>query len=92
MFTPITFLHYVNRQLDEVDIPMDVVNETARKIKALEIQGATNVAIAAVNALSEQIQLSDEVDRGSILSKIDEAKEILFASRETEPFLSLIHI
>ncbi len=38
--------------MDEVDIPMDVVIETARRIRALEIQGATNVAIAAVNALS----------------------------------------
>ena len=73
--------------MDEVDIPMDVVIETARRIRALEIQGATNVAIAAVNALSEQIQLSEEVDRDSILSHIDEAKEILFASRETEPFM-----
>jgi len=56
--------------LDEVDIPMDVVIETARRIRALEIQGATNVAIAAVNALSEQIQLSEEVDRASILSRL----------------------
>ena len=66
---------------------MEVVREAAGRIRDLGVQGATNVAIAAVNALSEQIRLSEAVDRSSIQSQIEEAKEILFGSRETEPFM-----
>lgn len=66
---------------------MEVVREAAGRIRDLEVQGATNVAIAAVNALSEQIRLSEAVDRSSIQAQIEEAKEILFGSRETEPFM-----
>jgi len=66
---------------------VEVVRETAGRIRQLEIQGATNVAIAAVNALSEQIRLSESVDRESIIALIEEAKKLLFESRETEPFM-----
>ena len=66
---------------------LDVVEEAAGRIKRLEVQGATNVAITAVNALSEQMKLLESVDRASVSHLIEEAKQVLFGSRETEPFM-----
>jgi ribose 1,5-bisphosphate isomerase len=66
---------------------LDVVEEAAGRIRRLEVQGATNVAITAVNALSEQMRLLESVDRASVSRLIEEAKEVLFSSRETEPFM-----
>jgi ribose 1,5-bisphosphate isomerase len=68
-------------------IEMEKVVEAAGRIRRLEIQGATNVAFEAVRALVEQMNASDAQDRESFLSEIHRAKEILFNSRETEPFM-----
>ena len=53
---------------------MEKVKETARKIKRLEIQGATNVTFEAVRALVEQMKISKAIDRESILNEILIAK------------------
>jgi ribose 1,5-bisphosphate isomerase len=45
------------------------------------------VAVTAVRALTEQLSSSEDIDREQIISYIVEAKEILFKSRETEPFM-----
>jgi ribose 1,5-bisphosphate isomerase len=66
---------------------MEKVSEAADRIRRLEVQGATNVAVTAVRALAEQIGSLEIVDRESVLLHINEAKEILFSSRETEPFM-----
>ena len=66
---------------------MEKVVEAAERIKRLEIQGATNVAIDAVRALVEQMKTSEARDRESVLDEIIRAKGILFDSRETEPFM-----
>jgi len=66
---------------------MEKVNEAAGKIRRLEIQGATNVALTAVHALIEQMRVSGTRDRASALAEIAEARDILFGSRETEPFM-----
>ncbi len=66
---------------------MEKVIEAAGRIKKLEIQGATNVAFEAVRALVEQMKLSEAQDRESVLNEISQAREILFNSRETEPFM-----
>jgi ribose 1,5-bisphosphate isomerase len=63
------------------------VKEAAQRIKSLEVQGATNVAITSVNALAKQIQGADRFDKEYIHNLIDNAKEILFNTRETEPFM-----
>jgi ribose 1,5-bisphosphate isomerase len=68
-------------------IEMEKVIEAAGRIKKLEIQGATNVAFEAVRALVEQMKLSEAQDRESVLNEISQAREILFNSRETEPFM-----
>jgi len=68
-------------------IEMEKVVEAAGRIKRLEIQGATNVAFEAVRALVQQMKLSEAQDRESVLNEISQAREILFNSRETEPFM-----
>ena len=60
----------------------------AEKIKSLEIQGATNVALSAIDFLHDYAQrLPVSSSAEDFLSKLDEAKEILFNSRPTEPAL-----
>jgi len=66
---------------------MDLVLDAADRISKLEVQGATNVAFAAVEALVEQLKSIDAGERKVVFDTISEAKEILFASRETEPFM-----
>ena len=66
---------------------MEKVIEAAERIRRLEVQGATNVAFAAVEALVEQMRHSKARDHTSALKEIAGAKEILFKSRETEPFM-----
>jgi ribose 1,5-bisphosphate isomerase len=66
---------------------MEKVREAEDKIRGLKVQGATNVAITAVRALADQIEESKTFERESILLNINEAKAILFGSRETEPFM-----
>ena len=66
---------------------MSIVKEAAKKIRNLEVQGATNVAFTAVEALSDHLKSLELVNRDEVFSEIDHSKEILFASRETEPFM-----
>ncbi len=66
---------------------MEKVKEAADRIRRLQVQGATNVALTAVRALVEQMKISRALDRSSALAEIAEARTILFESRETEPFM-----
>ncbi len=60
----------------------------AEKIKSLEIQGATNVALSAIDFLNSYAQrLTDYNTAEDFLIKLEEAKEILFNARSTEPAL-----
>ena len=59
----------------------------AEKIKRLEVQGARNVAIAAIKAIEEVAKESKAKRKGEFLRELSRAKDILFASRETEPFM-----
>ncbi len=60
----------------------------AEKIRSLEIQGATNVALNAIDFLHNYAQrLTDSSSVEDFLNKLDEAKEILFNTRPTEPAL-----
>ncbi len=61
------------------------LHTTARRIKSLEIQGAENVAIAAVRAIKA---FSREIKTGSkavFLSRLSSAAQMLMESRPTEP-------
>ena len=66
---------------------MKRVLEAAKRIRRLEVQGATNVALTAIRALVEQMRESKAKSREEALAEIEEARDILFGSRETEPFM-----
>jgi len=63
------------------------VSETAERIKQLEIQGARNVAIAAITAVEEASRESKAKRKDGFLKELSEAKTVLFASRATEPLM-----
>ena len=60
---------------------------TAEKIKNLQVQGARNVAIAAVKAIQTQAQQTKTKNKTQFLAELKEAQTIFFASRETEPLM-----
>jgi ribose 1,5-bisphosphate isomerase len=63
------------------------VADTAKRIKLLEIQGARNVAIAAIQAIEEASKESKAKTKTTFLKELSEAKNVLFNSRETEPLM-----
>ncbi|MEM3383777.1 MAG: S-methyl-5-thioribose-1-phosphate isomerase [Nitrososphaerales archaeon] len=65
----------------------DSIQSIAEKIKRLEIQGARNVAITAIKALEKLAFRTEAKNKKELLNEFLKAKEILFATRETEPFM-----
>ncbi|MCW4015644.1 MAG: S-methyl-5-thioribose-1-phosphate isomerase [Candidatus Bathyarchaeota archaeon] len=65
----------------------DLISDTAKRIKQLEIQGARNVAIAAITSVKEAVTQSKAKTKTGFLNELLEAKELLFASRATEPLM-----
>ena len=63
------------------------IQVTAEKIRRLEIQGARNVAIAAIKALETSARQSKTRSKREFLKELLSAKEVLFAARETEPLM-----
>lgn len=63
------------------------IYETAKRIKELKVQGARNVAIAAIEAIDRLAAQSKTRNRQDFLRELSEAKQVLFASRETEPLM-----
>ncbi len=59
----------------------------AERIKRLEVQGARNVAITAIKAIEEGAKESKAKRKKEFLEELSMTKDILFASRETEPFM-----
>ncbi len=57
----------------------------AEKIKSLEIQGATNVAISAIDFLSNYAKRLSEENVASCFESLDKARSILMNTRPTEP-------
>jgi ribose 1,5-bisphosphate isomerase len=66
---------------------LGTVQKTAEKIKNLEVQGAQNVAIAATEAIESLAHQTKMKNKQEFLKELLTAKEILFASRETEPLM-----
>jgi ribose 1,5-bisphosphate isomerase len=66
---------------------LELIRDTAQRIKKLEVQGARNVAVAAINAIETLARQTAAKTRREFLRELSEAKEILFASRETEPLM-----
>ena len=67
------------------------MTETARtvaeRIRRLEVQGARNVAIAAIKALQTLAEQTKAETKAEFLNELKEAQAMLFASRETEPLM-----
>jgi ribose 1,5-bisphosphate isomerase len=58
----------------------------SERIKSLEIQGATNVAISAINFMCEYAnRISRNISIDEIFTELYNAREILFNTRDTEP-------
>jgi len=64
-----------------------IVRTTAEKIKRLEVQGARNVAIAAIKALQTLAEQTGAKNKTAFIGELKEAQSVLFASRETEPLM-----
>ena len=59
----------------------------AERIRRLEVQGARNVAIAAVEALEALAAGTTAKTRQEFLKELSDARALLFASRITEPLM-----
>jgi ribose 1,5-bisphosphate isomerase len=65
----------------------DNLHATVERIQRLEVQGARNVAIAAINALESLAKETKAKTRETFMKELSEAKTLLFAARETEPLM-----
>jgi len=65
----------------------EVIKVAAEKIRKLQVQGARNVAIAAVKAIQTQAQDTQAKDKTQFLAELKKARAILAESRETEPLM-----
>jgi ribose 1,5-bisphosphate isomerase len=65
----------------------EILRMTAERIRRLEVQGARNVAIAAIKALQTLANQSEAKTRIVFLKELTEAQATLFESRETEPLM-----
>ena len=63
------------------------VRVVADRIRKLEVQGARNVAIAAIKALEGLAEETRAKTRKEFMKELSEAKATLFASRATEPLM-----
>ena len=63
------------------------VKVIAEKIRKLQVQGARNVAIAAIEALQMLAEQTKSRTKKDFIAELKEAQTTLFASRETEPLM-----
>lgn len=65
----------------------ETIRSTAEKIRQLQVQGARNVAIAAIKAIQTQAEQTKTKNKTQFLGQLKEAQTIFYASRETEPLM-----
>lgn len=65
----------------------DSVQSTAKRIRRLEVQGARNVAIAAIKAVEGLADRTEAPTKKDFVRELVKAKDIFFASRPTEPLM-----
>jgi ribose 1,5-bisphosphate isomerase len=65
----------------------DPVQTAVKQIKRLEIQGARNVAIAAIKAMEAHASKTEAPTKKDFLRELIKAKDALFSSRATEPLM-----
>ncbi len=66
---------------------VETVRVVAERIRKLEVQGARNVAIAAIKAMETLAAETTAKTRKEFMAELEEAREVLFASRSTEPLM-----
>jgi len=66
---------------------LESIQETAEKIRKLEIQGARNVAINAIKAVEALAKQTKAKNKTEFLKELANAKKTLFVTRETEPLM-----
>ena len=66
---------------------METVRVVAERIRKLEVQGARNVAIAAIKAVEALATETSAKTRKEFMKKLAEARDVLFTSRSTEPLM-----
>lgn len=66
---------------------MKDVKTTARKIKALEIQGARNIAVESLKSLAVYAKNIKAKSKREFFSELKKAEKILISSRPTEPMM-----
>jgi ribose 1,5-bisphosphate isomerase len=65
----------------------EAVQDAADRIRRLKVQGARNVAVAAIKAIANGAKESKAPTKFEFLQELSDAKNVLFASRETEPLM-----
>jgi ribose 1,5-bisphosphate isomerase len=65
----------------------ETISVTAEKIRKLQVQGARNVAIAAVKAIQTHAEQTKAKTKTQFMGELKEAQTIFAASRETEPLM-----
>jgi ribose 1,5-bisphosphate isomerase len=66
---------------------VETVRVVAERIRKLEVQGARNVAIAAIKAVEALATETSAKTRKEFMKKLAEARDVLFTSRSTEPLM-----
>ncbi len=66
---------------------MESVQDTVNRIRQLEVKGARNVAIAALEALKSLSEKTSASSRQEFLKELTRGKNLLFSSRPTEPLM-----
>jgi ribose 1,5-bisphosphate isomerase len=65
----------------------DSVEETAEKIRRIEVQGARNVAIAAIQAFQTLAEQTNAITKPQLLKELRDAQALFAKARETEPLM-----
>jgi len=81
------FRHAILAEVLRVNAMTETVRTTAERIRRLEVQGARNVAIAAIKAVESVAKETTAKTREAFVQQLSEAKALLFAARETEPLM-----
>ncbi|TRO50107.1 S-methyl-5-thioribose-1-phosphate isomerase [Candidatus Bathyarchaeota archaeon] len=66
---------------------IETVRFVADRIRKLEVQGARNVAIAAIKSVEALAEETAAKTRKDFMEELNEARDTLFASRSTEPLM-----
>jgi ribose 1,5-bisphosphate isomerase len=65
----------------------DSLEVTADKIRRIEVQGARNVAIAAIQAFQTLAEQTQAQTKPQLLKELQDAQSLFTAARETEPLM-----